>query len=200
MRVQPGLKVEWIESDQPADPHDRDAPLLDQATDVADARAELLGHRVDVEQPQLPADHGSPKPGPVHWPSTQCASLVNRGRPTGVSPHEYRSTSPPSELRDTATSTTRAKGSVPHSGVAARAGPIARRSGAESRSNASGAALPATASAASSRNTPDAAAATTRHGPTRSSWRQRTKTTPNMTTATGEIIAMANRAYGVTDE
>jgi hypothetical protein len=50
MVVQPGVEVERVEPNQPADSHDRDAPLLNQPTDVPDARAEEFGHRVDVEQ------------------------------------------------------------------------------------------------------------------------------------------------------
>ena len=40
MFVEPGVEVDRIEPDQPADAHDRDAVLMDQAADVSDARAE----------------------------------------------------------------------------------------------------------------------------------------------------------------
>lgn len=51
MFVQPRVEVGGVEPEQPADPHSWDAALLDQSTDVPDARAEQLGHLVDVEQP-----------------------------------------------------------------------------------------------------------------------------------------------------
>ena len=41
--VEPGVKVDRIEPDQPADPHHRDAPLVNESTDVSHARVEPLG-------------------------------------------------------------------------------------------------------------------------------------------------------------
>ena len=51
MVVQPGVEVERVEPNKPADSHDRDAVLMDQPPNVSDARVEHLGHGIDVEQP-----------------------------------------------------------------------------------------------------------------------------------------------------
>jgi hypothetical protein len=51
--VEPCVEVRRVEPDQAADPNDRDAALLHQPTEVPNARAQLLSHGVDVEQPAV---------------------------------------------------------------------------------------------------------------------------------------------------
>jgi hypothetical protein len=54
--VEPGVEVHRVEADQATDPDDRDAALLHQATEMTNARAQLLSYGVDIEQPAIKRD------------------------------------------------------------------------------------------------------------------------------------------------